>query len=459
MLSHFLRKWLPVVLGVAIVLCMVPVWSSAQVPSTAKGDLYKGETINVVLMNHASTVLIRKFLPEFEKATGMKVNMELLGQKNLFQKEELELAGMTGAYDVMHFSMIYRAKWLEAGWVAPLNPLIDDPLVTDYKILDLDDFKTAPLDALKGKDGLNYGLPMFDDTTLLCFRKSIFESLGLTPPDTFYELMETCQDIKANTDIASIILRGRRGQGLNIFIWPMVLRGFGGKFFEDFSNDDFTPVLNSSEAKYAAEFYANLIQKYAPEGCVNFNWEDTKTAFMRGTGAMIIDAYMFAGDFEDPSLSEVAGDVGYTLVPRGPYGRFPAIAMHGMMIPKTAQKKKAAWQFMQWALSRDVQLKSALEGPRAAVTKVSVMEDEDYLAKYNFGYGEYKWAPVAVKSLNMALSYYRPLFFRKWFEVGDTVGMALQEVIAGDKSADVAMEELNQEVLKIIKKAKLPMGK
>jgi len=72
MLSHFLRKWLTVVLGVAVVLCMVPMWSSAQVPSTAKGDLYKGETINVVLMNHPSTVLIRKFLPEFEKATGMK---------------------------------------------------------------------------------------------------------------------------------------------------------------------------------------------------------------------------------------------------------------------------------------------------------------------------------------------------------------------------------------------------
>jgi len=36
--------------------------------------------------------------------------MEILGQKNLFQKEELELAGKTGAYNVMYFSMIYRAK-------------------------------------------------------------------------------------------------------------------------------------------------------------------------------------------------------------------------------------------------------------------------------------------------------------------------------------------------------------
>jgi len=49
-------------------------------------------------------------------------------------------------------------------------------------------------------------------------------------------------------------------------------------------------------------------------------------------------------------------------VPKGPAGRFPGTAVHGLGIPAGSKNKEAAWAFIQWALSKQTTRKAVAAG-------------------------------------------------------------------------------------------------
>jgi ABC-type glycerol-3-phosphate transport system substrate-binding protein len=58
-------------------------------------------------------------------------------------------------------------------------------------------------------------------------------------------------------------------------------------------------------------------------------------------------------------------------------------------ISSFSEYKEAAWEFIAWATSEKAQLKQAMIGERADVTRKSVMEDKNYIKKYGYGNGDY----------------------------------------------------------------------
>lgn len=408
---------------------------------------YKGTTIHVRIPTHPSTRATAPLIKEFEQATGITVDYNnQMVSRDLIAKQDIELATGAVAYDVMFISDA-AARIAKAGWAEPLDKYIANPRLTapDFN---REDFVPTFLKMLSPRDQL-IGLPYTGESTILYYRTDIFEQHGIKrPPDTLEELEAVAQKIHS-AEVPAWAVRARRGQGVNIFIWSQWLWSYGGRYFDDKTR----PVLNSPEAVKATEKFTELLRKYGPKGVEDITHHDiVYSQFSQGRLAMFIDASVWVGVFNDPTKSKVLGKWSTALVPKGPAGRFPAVAAQGMMIPTAAKNKEAAWLFIQWFTSRDTQWKRAVkvEGEKSGdVTRQSVYKDPEYRKVY----GGQNWIESTFEDARVARIDYRPMHLPEWVQIGDLLGIAVQDAIAGKRGARDALDEANQKIMDLMKKA------
>jgi len=409
---------------------------------------FKGVDLYVALRSLPETDFIMAHVGEFEAATGADVHFVLYPELLLREKITLDLVTGTGAYDVIAVDNMYIPEYAEKGWIVPFT--IPEETIEDL----LPVYRETNM--YKGE---LYALPIYGETTQLMYNKELFEKEGVAPPKTMEELEEVAKHFTRPPKIYGIALRGLRGEGMNVYIWTGFLRAFGGRFFTKEDDTGFPieyePAFNSPEAIQATEFYARLIQKYSPPGGCTFSWDDVQTVFAAGKVAMIIDATNFLTRIEDPAKSAIAGKIGYAELPAGPAGRFPSIYTLGFAISavgaKTDLEREAAAAFIRWATSRSMELDKALQAGIVSVTRRSVFEDPAFIAK-NAGYPG--WRESTVKGLEEALPNYRPRFIA-WREMGDIIGIKIEEVFCGLKDAKTALDEAVAEVREILVEAGL----
>ncbi|MBD3304873.1 extracellular solute-binding protein [candidate division KSB3 bacterium] len=437
-------KKVAVILIFAALLCSMQTasaewsWESAAAP-------YKGQTIYVLLQTHPATDATAPLIEEFEKMTGINVEMELLQRRAMNTREEMELSASKGAYDVTHNAPPKRVRYARANWAAPLNGFIKNSDLTSPDF-NLDDFVPAYLDMLKIDETI-YGLPFSGETNLLYYRTDIFEEHGIAgPPQTIDELEEIAAKIDTE-DIPAFVTRAVKGQGINVYTWATFLRSYGGDFFDQ----DLKPTLDTPEAILATEKYAEILQNYGPFGVSGYSHYECTTDFSQGKVAMFLGAGPWgASVFNDPAKSKIIGKWMAAQVPAGPEGRFTDAYTHGMMIPANAANKEAAWLFIQWYTSTETQLARAVkEGGDGSVTRISVFNDPDYQEWYKKG----NWAAAQLEAVEKYGAELRPNSLPEWLEVGDRIGAAVQQVIAGEATAEEAMTAANEDVYQIMQEA------
>src|SRR5205807_8135025 len=72
--------------------------------------------------------------------------------------------------------------------------------------------------------------------------------------------------------------------------------------------------------------------------------------------------------------STAKNTVRYGLVPAGPSGAFPGVACHGFGIPAGSKKKGAAWEFIKWAVSKEMLNRLVKEHGYPSVCRNSVID-------------------------------------------------------------------------------------
>lgn len=431
-----MKTFKKVVSGIIIsLLLFAAACSSNQNANSDSNGSTKGEeqvTINAAVQKHTAIDTLEKLLPEFEKETGIKVNLEVLPQEEMETKVELALASDSDQFDVVMVDQMFIPQYARAGWIEDLGPYIE----TNSDELNMDDFMQGFVDALS-YEGKVYGLPVYGESTMLMYNKEMFEEKGINnPPETFEELKEVAEKLTGDGKYG-IALRGQRGQGMNVYIWAGFYNAFGGQWLKDGK-----PDMNSEAAIKATQLYQDLITNYAPEGASTYSWDQVQLAMQQGKVGMVIDATNFATRLEDEENSNVVGKIGYALIPEGPEGRSPSSATRGFSIPVVSKHKEEAFQFIEWALSEDIQLQSALEGQRGDATRISVWESEEFKEKNNYDDG--KWIEVAIESMNQAKADYRPRI-PEWRNMGDRLGIAISEALAG-KDPKQALDEAQEEI-------------
>jgi len=413
------------------------------------GQPYKGTTLNFISLNYLFSTGLKTLVPAFQEATGMRVNFELLGTLDNLQKQQLELSTGSSAFDVYQIPPFNRPAYHKSDWLAPLDSFLKDANLTPAAYA-FDDF--FPISTAQGvSDGKRFDLPIFSATILLYWRRDIFARAGLTKaPETFEEMLETCRILKEKVpDVAPVGLRGAAGVEANLWPFPILLYAQGGKFFRDFPKD-MRPALSDPATIRAVEMWATMVRQYGFSGMVNATHEEVIVAMQQGRVAMVMDGHPLANLFLSQDKSQAYGKTNIAPVPRGPAGRFPAFAEHGIGMAKNARNKPAAWEFIKWATSQSVLLELALRTPYVASPRRSTVQDTRYQQKNNLAEGQY--LPIVRQMLDERSPVYTPPI-PEWGEVGDAISNAISRVTIGRQTAADAMKQAKGEVDRILKQA------
>jgi len=401
---------------------------------------FEGTTLNVFMFDHTYTRALKDLLPQFTDLTGMVVNMETPGFAVYNQRADLELSTGSGAFDVMAMTFIFTGKWIGAGWVSNLNDFIGQD-----EAVGMDDFLAGALNPMKSGDDV-FALPFVGESTLMVYRKDIFDAAGLQAPETFDQLLEQAPRLQSDATKAYM---GRGGPGFH-WIWPNYLFAYGGAFFEN-PPDDLTPLLGAPEAVRAADVMGTLYREYSVPGVQNFAEPEATNAMMGGEAAVYIDTLGWTGLAASPE-STVKDRVAFALPPGGPAGRFPQVAAHGLLIPEAAEQKDASWEFVKWAASPEVMGQIAIGSTYPSVTRASVLSQPAYKEKYAWGGTDIGALHQEVlEAAGAGYMAYRTI--PDFPPIGDRVAIALSEVSTGQRSAEEAMESAQNDVAGILEQA------
>lgn len=406
--------------------------------STAIPTFAFADDLNVVLFSMPYTQGLAELEADFEAKTGHTVNIEVVGQDVFESRITLSFTGKTGDLDVVHTPVIQVQRWIEAGWLHPITANVD---AMDTK----DDILAGPLDAYL-VNGERWALPFFAETGMMAYRTDLLAEAGYdNAPKTWAEMLEVGAALKAN-DQAAIAMRVAPGQGFNMFVFPMVMRAYGGAFFADYPSD-LTPNMNTPEALEGLNVYSTLMNEFGPQGIGNFNFGEVAAGMQSGQVAMIVDGTSIVAQALDPEKSQFADQISIAAVPSGPKGRSPAIAVHGLGVPADAPNPEASFAFIEWATSEDVLTQIALSQSYPDFTRASVAQNADVIAKYESIHPEF--LNLKVQMLGDAIGHYRPLL-PQWPQIGATVGENINAAVNGIMSNEEALAASDQDIADIM---------
>ena len=92
--------------------------------SSDSGSGKVGGEINVFLIPSPSSTSIQSFIPEFEKETGIKVNVSETPYGEAHQKQLWSYNQKAGAYDIAQFDNSFLAPFCQAKAMLPLDSYI-----------------------------------------------------------------------------------------------------------------------------------------------------------------------------------------------------------------------------------------------------------------------------------------------------------------------------------------------
>ena len=161
---------------------------------------------------------------------------------------------------MVNVTFIYSSRWISAGWLTPLDDYIRDPNKTPAD-WDVDDFLPGPRAPETGKDGKLYGIPWIVDAFIAASaRFDLFKDDGLACPTRSTSWSRRCRPSTRRTAWPASSPRTiRAGPSCPI------LQAFGGNVFRN-PPDDLMPTLDTPGAVAAAEYFAQAVNDFGPDG-------------------------------------------------------------------------------------------------------------------------------------------------------------------------------------------------
>jgi multiple sugar transport system substrate-binding protein len=340
--------------------------SSAASPSQSS---LAGTTLNLLLENHPWQRAIQPYFADFEKQTGIHLQTQVLSEEQARNKTLITLQSHSPAIDVfMSLPSLEGTKYNQAGYYQPLDSYVHNGSLTPSSY-NFSDFQKGPLDGEK-EDGKLIGIPILVEGPVLYYRKDLFQQYGVGPPKSLDDLVQAAKTIYEKSGHKYVV--ATRGLSTSIAYTFGVFFHNQGLQWVDKSGQ---PNFDKKGAVNAIQQYATLAKDYGPQGVVNNNFTQSSALMAQGHASMEIDSTNEISDVVGPS-STVSDKLGIMPLPAGPGGSHPTVLQWGVSMSAFSQHKDAAWKFIQWATSPEMQLKLALKG--IASPRVSTGKSADY---------------------------------------------------------------------------------
>jgi sorbitol/mannitol transport system substrate-binding protein len=337
-----------VVAGLAVLSVAVTGCAGAGGGGGGGGTGGGAKSINVLMVGNPQMEDIAKLTKDsFTKDTGIKVNFTILPENELRDKVTQDVATKAGQYDVATIGAYEVPIWHKNGWLHELDTYADKDASFDKA-----DLLKPIVQSLSGDDGKLYALPFYGESSFLMYNKDVMASKNITVPER--PTWQQVADIAAKVDgakpgIKGICLRGLAGWGEVFAPLTTVVNTFGGTWF----TKDWKAEVNGPGFTDATKFYVDLVRKHGEPGASQAGFTECLNAMAQEKVAMWYDATSAAGSLEDPSVSKVAGKVGYAYAPVNKTKASGWLWAWAWAMPNTTKKADAASKFMLWASGKD----------------------------------------------------------------------------------------------------------
>lgn len=417
-----------------------------RAPAQGGAKKLAGVTLNVSMFGATYPKLIQPWVGEFEAATGAKVNFDLPAFPVYNQRTDLELSTRGAAYDVINLTFIYSSRWINAGWLAPLDDFIRNPQLTPAD-WDLNDFLPGTRAPETGRDGKLYGVPWTAEVVIgAASRFDLVKSAGLGFPDSTDDLVAALKAVHRKERVSGFVTDNHYG-----WTFPPYLHAFGGDVFAN-APDNLLPTLDTPEAIAAADYFARLLREFGPDGVISYTAQQAVESLKSGRANFSTLGQSYLAQVGDQAGSRTTGTVAYGLVPRGPKGRFPGVAVHGFAIPVGSKKKEAAWEFIRWASSKQITQRAVAAG-YGAPTRRSDLDSATFRKRQVIN--GHDVAKLAIDSIDIAGKggYMKYRTVAVYPQVDQQLNKAIELIVSGQKSAAEAMKQAQAASIAELKRA------
>ncbi|MFD8027281.1 extracellular solute-binding protein [Streptomyces sp. NPDC059717] len=250
--------------------------------------------------NKPKEQVVDRAVTAFEKAhDGADVTVEYIPVETRAQRVKAAFNDPKSAPDVIEYGNTDTAGYVKDGGLADVTQ--DFTAWSESKDTDPTARQSVTVDSRV------YGAPYFVGVRALYYRTDVFEELGLQPPKTLAQLVETARAVHAaRPGLYGLAVGGAYTYGALPFIWA-----HGGELAVG-SGGSYSAAVDGTAARAGISAYTSLFGNgNCPAAkCAEMGGNDTVTAFAAGKAAMAI-----GGDFSHQAVEAGKVKGKYAVVP------------------------------------------------------------------------------------------------------------------------------------------------
>ena len=421
-----------VVLASFVTACAQPTPEVIEVPVTVEVEKEvvvtavppaEGKVLRILSLAWPQTPVEQEFADKyFTPKTGIKV--EITGPPYEFVESKVReiCASQSSDYDLFEYDSQWYGGAVMNGCFEPLDSYFDKEGL-DYDSMFVQPYATyngrwpMPNAVLTGeKDWQDYTdvplyfIPWTIGSMIFSYQPELFVEAGIVdaggnakPPVNWDELLDAAKKLTVDIDGDGTIDRWGMGwyatrisDGVTQQWLPFHV-SYGADFWDE-ETWQAEGVINSPEAVAGCEMFKRFYDEGAadPATATWFVSEILGAAFT-DKFAMSFTWVSFAGAYDDPAVSETAGKWAYAPFPCGEKRCAATYGSQGMGMSAFSKQKDAAWEYMKWYMSEEVQ-RMLVDDGRAGFASARVD-----LLDYQMIPGTAKWA--ALKSVTEGWGY------------------------------------------------------
>jgi multiple sugar transport system substrate-binding protein len=413
----------------------VVVGSSLATSRTSRAQ--EGVTLRGIFLPATwGTITQEDFAKEYEKQTGVKVEIELIGRDAIHDKMGTLFVAQDPSYDIFNIDYNWVPEFGRAGHLLPMDDVLAAPEMQG------DDFLSRALDVARW-EGTLYGIPQTVHPHILWYRKDLFDEAGLQAPSTMDDWRSVVEHFQGTQDEGQEIYgwaaQAARGFG-NVHTWLTFLYSFGG---DAFNYETMEPTLTTPEATQATQFWADMM-KFTPPGINDYTYDEVTADAAAGRIATCLQWSWGAFAVDDPATSKTVGLWEFTKVPAGTVS-VPHLAEWVISVSNYSQQKEEAIKFIQWLENPENDVKQASLGGGDPVRTASYTNPElaDATVEGFPGLKRFRRYPVTLEAMQTTKP--RPLFpeEERWEQV---VSVPLHAIQLGQMTVEEGLAKAQDDV-------------
>jgi multiple sugar transport system substrate-binding protein len=392
-----------------------------------------------------------KFIPEFEEKYGIQVTVDEVPFDQYRQKSLVEMQQGTGAYDIYAVDVMWLAEYAAAGFLEPLMAFVKNPDLTEEGY-DIDDFVPRVLSGAGVYNDTLYAIPIGAAPVGTTFRADVAEAAGIKMPERFSPEFTT----DFMYDAASKVNNPESGmmgfaQMPGRWFWGITFLPYLYAFQtpetvgDEYVDEDWKITINNERTIEAIDYFVSF-KDMMPADSANWGIDEATAVYQQGNAFGLWNYLDFIkGFFEDPQAHpEIVGKNVHLHTPAGPHGVIdPWFGAWSFGLSKDARQKEAAWTFIQWITSPEIQERATEFG--AGPSRHSTYKSET-LAKYQ------PWWPIAYEFMTSQTNPDERIRIPEWAEISDIMGEEGNRVWIGEIDAATAAENMEKRMTEVMRR-------